>query len=283
MKEDLGIARVYRIKENLFAVDEIGRTILYVYAGEDKVLLLDTGFGLLDLKRLVGRLCPGKEIVVVNTHAHGDHNSGNGQFDRVYVGRQDADVSRRDMDPKTRQQFFEHFLKNEPRLAGRDLTHWHPIAPREIVELADGDVIDLGGVCLEVLETPGHTVGSICLFDRENGYLFTGDMMLTWQVWGQLKQSAPLESYGRSLTRLAGLGGAVSEVFPAHGKADNPFGWPLYHLDPGVMEVYAQGVQRILDGELTGDPYACFLEDGLCAMFSVGGMVYNPQRMRDNR
>ena len=34
MKEDLGIARVYRIKENLFAVDEIGRTILYVYAGE---------------------------------------------------------------------------------------------------------------------------------------------------------------------------------------------------------------------------------------------------------
>ena len=141
-------------------------------------------------------------------------------------------------------------------------------------------MIDLGSVCLEVLETPGHTVGSICLLDRENGYLFTGDMMLTWQVWGQLKQSAPLESYGRSLARLAGLGETVREVFPAHGKTDNSFGWPLYHLDPGVIEVYAQGVQRILAGEMMGSPYTCFLEGGLCAMFPIGGMVYDPERMR---
>ncbi len=281
MKEDIGIATVYWIRENLWAIDEIGRTILYVYAGEEKVLLLDTGFGLLNLKQLIGRLCPGKKIVVVNTHAHGDHNGGNGQFDCVHVGRQDASVSRRDMDIRTRTLFFDHFLKNEPKLAGRNLTNWQPRAPKEVAELTDGDVIDLGGVCLEVLETPGHTVGSICLFDRENGYLFTGDMVLTWQVWGQLKRSASLEAYGRSLARLAKLSGRVREVFPAHGKEDNLFGWPLYHLDPSVMEVYAEGVQRILDEEMTGDPYTCFLEDGLCAMFSVGGMVYDPQKMRE--
>ena len=119
MKEDLGIATVYWIKENLFAIDEIGRTILYVYAGEDKVLLLDTGFGLLDLKRLVGRLCPGKEIVVVNTHAHGDHNGGNGQFDRVHVGRQDAQLSRQDMDLQTRDSLAPDCAEGNCRTCGR--------------------------------------------------------------------------------------------------------------------------------------------------------------------
>ena len=80
MERELGIANVYQVERNLFAIDEIGRTILYVYAGSKRVLLIDTGFGLLDLVGLVKELCPNREILVVNTHAHGDHNSGNGQF-----------------------------------------------------------------------------------------------------------------------------------------------------------------------------------------------------------
>lgn len=152
------------IKENLWAIDEIGRTLMYVYAGSEKVLLLDTGFGLLDLPELVGALCPDREIVVVNTHAHGDHNGGNGQFLRVLVGQGDAQAGRLDMDEATRTQFFEHFLKHEPKLSGKDLSSWKPRAPKEIVELHDGDVIDLGSVHLEVLETPGHTsAASACL------------------------------------------------------------------------------------------------------------------------
>lgn len=277
MINELDIATVYWIKKNLWAIDEIGRTIMYVYAGSEKVLLLDTGFGLLDLPELVNRLCPGKEIVVVNTHAHGDHNGGNGQFECVHVGRRDAQISRCDMDAQTREQFFEHFLRHEYRLKDRDLAGWHPRAPRKVLEMADGDVIDLGDIQLKVLETPGHTQGSICLYDQANGYLFSGDMMLTWQVWGQLKQSAPLKEYGDSLHRLAML--SVSEVFPAHGKDNNPFGWPLYHLDSSVIDVYDRGVQQILSGELVGRPYTCFLENGICAMFPVGGMVYDPKRV----
>lgn len=277
MKEDAGLARVYWIRENLWAIDEIGRTIMYVYAGTRKVLLLDIGFGLIDLPALVGRLCPGKEIIVVNTHAHGDHISGNGQFRRVHVGRKDAQYARLAMDAETRKRFFEHFLQHEPKLAGRDLSAWRPRASEEVTEVKDGDLIDLGGVQLEVMETPGHTEGSICLFDRANGFLFTGDMVLTWQVWGQLKRSVSLREYGVSLHRLASL--TVKEVFPAHGKTDNPFGWPLYHIAPDALGIYDRGVQRILSGELMGKPYTCFLENGLCAMFPIGGMVYDPDRI----
>ena len=117
------------------------------------------------------------------------------------------------------------------------------------------------------------------MFDRANGYLFTGDLMLTWQVWGQLTDSSTLKEYGRTLDRLAALEPQVTEVFPAHGREDNPFGWPIYHLPPRVLSVYAEGTNRILRGEATGDPFTCFAHDGLVVLFEIGGMVYDPTRM----
>ena len=53
------LAKVYQVRQNLWAIDEIGKTTLYVYEGEKRVLLLDTGFGLLPLREMVESLCPG--------------------------------------------------------------------------------------------------------------------------------------------------------------------------------------------------------------------------------
>ena len=271
-------AEIYRIKDNLWAIDEIRKTMLYVYEGSEKVLLLDTGFGLLDLKKLVGELCPGKEIVVVNSHGHGDHNSGNNQFEKVYVGRFDEPNSHSEVTGESRRHFLDSFFNNNPRAADIDPDEWQPGPCKCVMPLCDGDVIDLGGIRLEVLETPGHSLGSVCLFDRENGYLFTGDLMLTWQVWGQLKGSTTLKDYGKSLDRLAALEPLVKEVFPAHGRCDNPFGWPIYHLPPRVLSVYAEGTRRILEGKDVGVPFHDGPE-GTVVYFDIGGMVYDPARL----
>ena len=267
-------AEIYRIRDNLWAVDEIRKTTLYVYEGRDRVLLLDTGFGLLDLKALVGGLCPGKEIVVVNSHGHGDHNSGNNQFDKVYVGRFDEPTSHSTVS----EHFLDKFLKNNPLAGTVRPEEWRPGPCKCVMPLCDGDVIDLGGIRLEVLETPGHSLGSICLFDRENGYPFTGDLMLTWQVWGQLACSTTLKDYGKSLDRLAALEPLVREVFPAHGRSDNPHGWPIYHLPPRVLSVYAEGTRRILEGKEVGVPFHDGPE-GTVVYFEIGGMVYDPSRL----
>ena len=275
---DNRFAKVCRIRKNLWAVDEIGKTTLYVYEGTDRALLLDTGFGLLDLKKLVGELCPGKEILVVNTHGHGDHQNGNNQFDRVHVGRFDEPFSHEEVIGERRTHLIESFFRNNPRTEGLDENAWEPGPCRCVMPLRDGDVIDLGGICLEVLETPGHSLGSICLLDRANGFLFTGDLMLTWQVWGQLASSTTLSEYGRSLDRLADMQEQVREVFPAHGREDNPFGWPFWHLPPRVLSVYAEGTRRILKGDVRGVPFHDGPE-GLVVYFEIGGMVYDPARL----
>lgn len=272
------LVEIYPIRPHLWALDEVRKTTMYVYEGTDRVLLIDTGFGLSDLKKIVGGLCPGKEILVVNTHGHGDHNGGNNQFDTVYVGRMDEPFSHSTPTPETRQRFISTFFTQSEFAAQIDPNRWNPGPCEKVLPLRDGDVLSLGGIDIEVLETPGHSLGSISLLDRANGLLFTGDLMLTWQVWGQLEYSTTLKDYGRSLERLATLEDQITEVFPAHGRSDNPHGWPIYHLPPRVLSVYADGVRSILEGESVGTPFHDGPE-GLVVYFDIGGMVYNPRRL----
>ena len=77
--------RIIPLEKDLWAINEIDKTVMYVINGTERALLLDTGLGLTDLKEEVLKLCGEKSLIVVNTHAHVDHNSGNYQFEEVCV------------------------------------------------------------------------------------------------------------------------------------------------------------------------------------------------------
>lgn len=60
----------------------------------------------------------------------------------------------------------------------RTLTSWVAFTPPPIkvdIKLQDGDMIELGSCVLRVISTPGHTPGSICLYEPDRKILFTGD------------------------------------------------------------------------------------------------------------
>lgn len=85
-------------------------------------------------------------------------------------------------------------------------------------EVSDGDVIDVAGRRLEVLATPGHTGGHICLVDREARMLFTGDHVLP-RIYsgvgiGSLAGDDPLGDLLASLDRLAEFDDF--DVLPGH-------------------------------------------------------------------
>lgn len=269
--------RIQQIEPGLWAMDEIGRTTVFLCAGNRKALLLDTGFGLHNWKQIIGNLCPGLEICAVNTHAHGDHIGGNDQFDHIWVGLQDCKAAAAGLTAAETESFRSHFLSECPLLKEEEKKAWHPAPCRKIVPLHDGDIFDLGGKVLEVLETPGHTRGSICLLDKSNGNLFTGDLMLTWNVWGHLPESAPLEVYGHSIHRLRLL--QPQRIFPSHGKDINPSGWPWWEIGPEIIGIYDDGIQKTIAGEIPCKPYSCFLGEGLLAEFTVGGITYRSDRI----
>lgn len=85
-------------------------------------------------------------------------------------------------------------------------------------ELAEGGAIRFGDVRLEVLHTPGHTEGSVCLESRESGILFSGDTLFTGG-WGRVDlPGGDPDAMVASLARLATLPDGL-RVLPGHGTA----------------------------------------------------------------
>lgn len=69
----------HKIAPNTWAIDDNGIDVIYLIAGTEHALLIDTGMGIGDLAAEVQKLTS-LPLIVANTHGHIDHVSGNGQF-----------------------------------------------------------------------------------------------------------------------------------------------------------------------------------------------------------
>jgi glyoxylase-like metal-dependent hydrolase (beta-lactamase superfamily II) len=158
------------------------------------------------------------EPIVVNSHTHYDHVGGNHQFPSVYgtaaeytatnaKGRKHEDVA---------EFVGEGWIwKKTPEGFDRDRFEGKPFTVAKTIE--DGEVIDLGGRKLEVLLTPGHAPDALCLLDRENRLLFTGDTFYPSTLYAHLPGS-DFALYRETASRLADLRDAVDFVLPAHNE-----------------------------------------------------------------
>jgi glyoxylase-like metal-dependent hydrolase (beta-lactamase superfamily II) len=84
--------------------------------------------------------------------------------------------------------------------------------------ISDGEVIDLGGRTLTVLNLPGHATESVVVFDRERDQVFTGDFV--YRHLGGIIAFAPgadLMAYKANSARLLQLTNANTLFFGAHG------------------------------------------------------------------
>ncbi len=137
---------------------------------------------------------------IITTHGHWDHMGDNARV-AEHTGAQ---------------------IAVHPLDAHR-LTDPNPMwAPFEIpssvpaVELAEGGEIRFGSVRLEVLHTPGHTEGSVCLLDPDGGRLYSGDTLFAGSFGRVDLPGGSPEAMVASLDRLRGLDDMLG-VYPGHG------------------------------------------------------------------
>ncbi|MCM1135196.1 MAG: MBL fold metallo-hydrolase, partial [Clostridium sp.] len=83
--------------------------------------------------------------------------------------------------------------------------------------LSDHAIIDIGGRKIEALHTPGHSPGHLCFWEKDRGYLFTGDLVYKGTLFANYPSTDP-EAYLSSLERIAEL--PVKKVFPGHHLLD---------------------------------------------------------------
>lgn len=176
--------------------------LCYLIEGEDQALLIDSIIGLGNLKAYCESLTD-KPITLVNTHAHIDHVSSNYHFSACWMHHRDIPLFQDGL-TVTREQFFEYAKKNalpeyRPLVTLDD--NFRSAAPMRVYPLYDGDVFDLGGRTVEVVEVGGHTPGSIVLIDRKTRIAFTGDAC-NGNTLLEFDHSLPVADYLQSLMRL---------------------------------------------------------------------------------
>jgi hydroxyacylglutathione hydrolase len=140
--------------------------------------------------------------LIVSTHGHWDHIGDNAAV-AEHTGAAIA------VHPLDRQRLE----RPEPLFAPFEIP---PSVPA--VELAEGGIVRFGDIRLQVLHTPGHTEGSVCLLAGDEGILLSGDTLFAGG-WGRLDlPGGSPEAMVASLSRLAVLDDRT-RVLPGHGAA----------------------------------------------------------------
>jgi len=205
---------VYRVADGVFAVYEPGQfeeVISFLITGERRALLFDSGLGIGDMARLTAQLTD-LDIIVLNSHSHYDHVGGNAGFATIWAP--DTEYTRRNAagnQPEDLAEFLGEGWVWKPFPKDFDAAGYRTLPYTISRTVGDGDVIDLGGRQLEVLQTPGHAPDAICLLDRGNRLLFTGDTFYLAPLYAHLGGSDFLD-YVATARRLAGLAGDVDRL-----------------------------------------------------------------------
>lgn len=200
----------------------------YLVVGEEKALLIDTGFGMGSLKKLVETLTD-QPVIVVNTHGHPDHGGGNHEFGAVYLHSADRELYETKCADARLEEANHWPVEGEVQL--------QPYQP-ETIPLEDGQVFDLGGRMVDVLHTPGHTEGSISLFDRQTRGLFTGDNTNAHGVFVDNMSPGTVTEYRDSLRRMKALSPRV--LYTGHMPGA---------VAPEQLDRLLACAQKVLDGE----------------------------------
>ncbi|NMA70126.1 MAG: MBL fold metallo-hydrolase [Desulfitobacterium sp.] len=213
----------------------------YFIKGKERNLLIDTGFNQEECKVAMDQAIKELDISLENTdifitHIHGDHSGLAGYLSRpenkVYTGGYTAKSLMGDKGA-TLETFYYDLLR-ESGLEGITLLD-HPgytyaSDPLEKVNIVrDGEILEVGEIKLQCIETSGHAPDHFCLYDEEQEILYSGDHILgkitpnntIWDTPSTITRDY-LGEYLSTLDKIAAL--KIKTIYPAHRFIiENPY------------------------------------------------------------
>jgi glyoxylase-like metal-dependent hydrolase (beta-lactamase superfamily II) len=166
--------------------------------------------------------------LVINTHEHLDHIGSNRYF-------QESSFIAAHRFAATKITLEDHYVT---LYRSGDLNE---IPLRVHLWLENRSLFDLGSHTLEVIHTPGHTSGSICIYEFKTKVLFSGDTVFAGGALSYIAESGSVGDYINSIMRLEAR--KICKIFPGHGHISQN---PEQDLSQAIINA-----KKLLNGERT--------------------------------
>lgn len=225
------MADIIKINDNTWRIED-GHVRFLLLCGSEKAALIDSGMNTPDAVQLV-KAITGLPLILINTHADPDHISGNGAFDEFY------------MSPAEEENYREHN------------------GTGTLITVKEGDVIDLGGRPLKIIDIPGHTPGSIAILDKNYRVLISGDTVQDGNIF-MFGRFRDLDTYIDSLKHLSEYDGTYDEIYPMHGT---------FPVSPDLVGKLITGAEEIRDGQAEGKTVDMFGTEVTLFKFPYAGFL----------
>lgn len=207
--------------ENLYVLDD-GNVRQFLIVSDENAILIDTGFKDSHIYEEVRKITTAP-ITVLMTHGDGDHAGGLDAFGECYLHEGDW-----------------HLVKDNIKKHA----------------LHEGDIFKCGEYCLEVIEIPGHTYGSVAFFDKKKKLMFPGDSVQKIGPIYMFGNHRNLDLYIESQKKLCEYIDKVDTILPCHNE---------YPIAPDYIEKNLNDAILLKEGKLKGEKHEflpCFTYTG---------------------
>lgn len=212
---------IEQIDRDTFSISEYKHweeTHCYLLCGEKYAILIDTGLGVSNIRKIVDSLTK-LPVMTVTTHVHWDHIGGHKYFDNIAVHEAEKDWL------SVRFPIPLQVVKNNLTRLPCDFPRDFDINAYQIFQgipqriLHDGDFLNLGGREIQVVHTPGHSPGHCCFYEPERNYLYSGDLIYKGSLDAFYPTTDPKLFY-QSIRRIRKYN--IKKVLPGHHQLDIP-------------------------------------------------------------
>lgn len=181
------MAQIFQMDAQTWRFED-GFVRFFLLEGRDSAVMIDSGASCPDALDLAKTLTD-KPILLLNTHGDGDHTSGTGKFTEIHMHALDyVSCGVKDRFPET-----------------------------TLVEVKDGDVIELGDRPLKIIHIPGHTHGSVAILDSKNRALYAGDSVQKGHIF-MFGRTRDVQQFEKSLDKLIALGEEYDCIYASHDE-----------------------------------------------------------------
>ena len=265
------------ITEHIDRIKGAGDVCMYYIHGNQRGVLVDTGYGVGDLKGYIEETYQQPYEVII-THGHADHANGIAQWKSVWMNLSDRDLYYERCSIELRKQMLK---KKYPDIDEWDEKQFIPVFHGEFRHLEEGYVFDLGDVHVLLIHAPGHTQGMMVPLVQEDRVALFGDACGVFTFLFR-PECSTVDGYRNTLLKLKYLGDSYDRILRQHGTCESP---------KSLVDENLEVAQEILDGTDDHIPfeylgYQAFIakktdmEKGIRADGKTGNIVYAMDRIR---